>query len=267
MTENNEYKALLQYLNKLYNEGLITQDIYTIKSAEITALAREGLLGAMITTNPRTGYGVEGYIGAPALEGPFGDRLYSYVTSPLVEIGAFVITDKNQHPEATVRWVDYFYGDEGAKLFFMGVEGITYEELPDGSVDYTDLIYNNPDGLSFTEAVSTYIPYRNSAYPALVKEAFFKGSEGQPDSIAAAEKVAPYFPETIWSPFSFTMEEMDVVSSIGTDIDNYVIEMRAAFLTGKVSFDEWDKYINTIERMGLGRYIEVYENAYERYMR
>ena len=140
-------------------------------------------LGAMITTNPRTGYGTEGYVGAPALEGPFGDKLYTYVNSPLVTIGAFVITDKNPYPEATVRWVDHFYSDEGAKLFFMGIEGITYVELEDGSVDYTDLIYNNPKGLSFADAVSSYVPYRNAAYPAIVKQAFFKGSEGQPDSM------------------------------------------------------------------------------------
>ena len=224
-------------------------------------------MGAMITTNPRTGYGTEGYVGAPALEGPFGDTLYTYVNSPLVTIGAFVITDKNPYPEATVRWVDHFYSDEGAKLFFMGIEGITYVELEDGSVDYTDLIYNNPKGLSFADAVSSYVPYRNAAYPAIVKQAFFKGSEGQPDSIAAAEQVAPYFPEVIWPQFSFTVEEMDVMASVGADVDSYVTEMRAAFLTGNVSLDEWDRYVSTLERMGLKRYMEVYQAAYERYLK
>ena len=97
----------------------------------------------------------------------YGDKLYTYVNSPLVSVGAFVITDKNPHPEATVRWIDHFYSDEGARLFFMGVEGITYTTLEDGSVDYTDLIYNNPNGMSFTEAVSTYVPYRNGDYPRL----------------------------------------------------------------------------------------------------
>lgn len=261
-----EYKAFLQYLNKLYNEGLITQDMYTLSSAEITARARDGLLGAMITTNPRTGYGVEGYIGAPALEGPFGDKLYTYVNSPLVSVGAFVITDKNPHPEATVRWIDYFYSDEGAKLFFMGVEGITYTTLEDGSVDYTDLIYNNPNGMSFTEAVSSYVPYRNGGYPAIVKEAYFKGSEGQPDSIAATLPLVPYFPEEIWPPFSFTEAEMDVMSSIGADIDSYVQEMRAAFLTGNASFDDWDRYVSTLERMGVKQYMKAYQAAYERYL-
>ena len=178
-----------------------------------------------------------------------------------------MITDKNKHPEATVRWIDHFYGDEGVKLFFMGVEGITFETLPDGSVEYTDLINNNPEGLSFTQAVTKYIPYRNGAYPSIVKAAYFKGSEGHPLSLAAAEKLEPYFPETIWSPFSYTLDEMEIMSSIGSDIDTYVKEMRAKFIIGQASFDDWDRYVRTIERMGLDLYMETYQAAYERYMR
>lgn len=261
-----EYRALLEYLHKLYSEQLITQDIYTVASAEIAARAQDGVYGLMITTNPFTGYNQDQYIGVKALEGPFGDRIYSNAKPSLVDIGAFVITNKNKHPEATMRWVDHFYGDEGAKLFFMGIEGITFEVLPDGSVEFTDLINNNPDGMPFTQAVSTYIPYRNGAYPSIVKEAFFKGSEGHPTSIAAADKIAPDFPEVIWSPFSFSLDEMDIMSSIGTDIDTYVKEMRAKFMLGQVPLTEWDNYVRTIERMGLNYYMSTYKAAYDRYM-
>lgn len=261
-----EYKALLEYVHKLYSEELITQDIYTVSSAEIAARAGDGVYGLMLTTNPVTAYDQPQYIGLQTLEGPFGDKIYSNAKASLVDIGAFVITDKNKHPEATMRWIDHFYGDEGAKLFFMGIEGITYEVMADGSVEFTDLINKNPDGMSFTQAVSTYIPYRNGAYPSIVKEAFFKGSEGHPTSIAAAAKFAADFPEVIWSPFSYTLNELDIMSSIGTDIDTYVKEMRAKFMLGQVSLSEWDNYVRTIERMGLNRYMSTYKAAYNRYM-
>lgn len=261
-----EYRALLEYVHKLYSEGLITQDIYTVSSAEVAARAQDGVYGVMLTTNPITAYDQHQYIGLQTLEGPFGHRIYSNVKPSLVDIGAFVITDKNKHPEATMRWVDHFYGDEGAKLFFMGIEGITFETMPDGSVEFTDLINNNPDGMSFTQAVSTYIPYRNGAYPSIVKEAFFKGSEGHPASIEAASKISPCYPEVIWSPFSYTLDEMDIRASIGTDIDTYVKEMRAKFMIGQVPLSDWDKYVRTIERMGLDLFMSTYEAAYERYM-
>ena len=93
-----------------------------------------------------------------------------------------------------------------------------------------------------------------------------KGSEGHPASIEAASKISPCYPEVIWSPFSYTLDEMDIRASIGTDIDTYVKEMRAKFMIGQVPLSDWDKYVRTIERMGLDLFMSTYEAAYERYM-
>ena len=259
------YKELLQYVNKLYTEGLINQDLYTVKSEETFARATEGLFGAAIVTNPRTSYNQENFIGAPVMQGPYGDRIYSDVKSSLANPATFVITDKNPNPEATVRWIDYFYGDEGMKLFFMGVEGVTYDEKPDGTLVYTDLIENDPNGLTRNNAISKYMTWRNGAYPSVVNDKYFNGSEAQPDSIEAAKKLAPYFPDEVWAPFSFTLEETEFMSTTGADIQNYVEEMEAQFITGQTSFDKWDEYVSTLEKMGLKKYMEIYKDAYDRY--
>ena len=74
------------------------------------------------------------YIGLGALKGPHGDQLYSHVKVPMVHVGAFAITDKNPNPEATIRWMDYFYGDEGAQFYFMGKEGETFTKNADGQL-------------------------------------------------------------------------------------------------------------------------------------
>jgi len=50
------YKELLQYIHKLYAEGLINEDLYTVTSEQTYARATEGLFGAVIVTNPRTSY-------------------------------------------------------------------------------------------------------------------------------------------------------------------------------------------------------------------
>lgn len=60
-----------------------------------------------------------------------GDKLFTSVISPVNSLGHFSITNVNENPEATIRWIDYFWSDEGAKMFFMGLEGETYEETPD----------------------------------------------------------------------------------------------------------------------------------------
>lgn len=255
------YKEMLEYINKLYKEDLINHDLYTVKSEQAFAKGSQGLFGSVVTTYPGTAYNQKNVVGAPAMEGPHGDRLYSNFISPLKDVGAFAITNKDPDPEATVRWIDYFYSDEGAKLFFMGVEGKTYKENPNGTYEYTDLITHNPDGLNYTEAVSKYLTWRSGGYPSIVKEKYFQGLGPS----EAADKVKPYLPKEVWPPFNFTQEESDIMSSVGSDIQNYVTEMQAKFITGKASFEQWDKYVSTIKKMGLDKYMEAYTDAYTRY--
>ncbi|KAF4324758.1 hypothetical protein G195_001107 [Phytophthora kernoviae 00238/432] len=120
------YKELLQFVNKLYKDVLLEQDIVSVKSTEVDA---------------------------KVLKGPHGDQTYNAYGSPLGNIGMFVLTDKAQNPEAMIRWMDYFYSDEGIKTFFMGWKDETYKEDTDGNVDYVDNIKNNPDGLNLDQAL------------------------------------------------------------------------------------------------------------------
>lgn len=62
-----------------------------------------------------------------------------------------------------------------------------------------------------------------------------------------------------------TKEENDKVSTSATDLQTYTTEMEAKFITGVTSFDEWDKYVETIESMGVEEYVAAYQAAYDRW--
>ena len=62
-----------------------------------------------------------------------------------------------------------------------------------------------------------------------------------------------------------TKEENDKVSANATDLSTYAKEMEAKFITGVTSFDEWDKYVKTIESMGVEDYVATYQAAYDRW--
>ncbi|ALS26505.1 ABC transporter substrate-binding protein [Paenibacillus sp. 32O-W] len=260
-----KYKEMLQYIRKLYEEGLIASDIFTVQANQFYATGAEGVYGATITTSPYTLMNQTDYIGATALKGPYGDQIWSAVGSPLASPGAFVITDRNPEPEATVRWIDHLYGEEGSKMFFMGFEGKSYVVNDKGEYEYTEEITNNPNGLTFEQALIKYVVWPGGGYPNIVQQRFFKGAESQPESVAAAERFKPFFPEEIWPTFSFTEEENDDMATLGADINSFVTEMQAKFVSGSASFDEWDQYLKTLDQMGLKRYLEIYQNAYERF--
>ncbi|GGP16801.1 extracellular solute-binding protein [Oceanobacillus neutriphilus] len=262
-----EYKQLLEYMNKLYTEGLIEQNIYSIEVDHFLANGAEGKYAAMNFFNPKDYFGEEvggRYVPGNALEGPNGDKLFTSVISPVNSLGHFSITNVNENPEATIRWIDYFWSDEGAKMFFMGLEGETYEETPDGP-ELTEEITNNPDGLTVQEALAQYIINPGGGHPVIENPEYSTAPEFQPEDLENAENMAPYLIEEPWPFFFYEEEEQATLESLGADIQKYVAEMEAQFVTGETSFEAWDNYVKTLEEMGLDGYMEIQEKALERY--
>lgn len=262
---SDEYRDMLEFVHRLYDEELIEQNIFSIEWNQYLANAGEGKYASTMFYDPKTTIGGKGedFVSMSALKGPNGDQLYTNVSPPLFDIGQFIITDQNPNPAATMRWVDYFYSDEGSKLIYMGVEGESYVEK-DGKLQYVDDIENanNRD-----QAMAEYVPWLGIGPPGIVTEDVFDGSETTNESLEAAEKIEPFVPEDIWSDFTYTKDENKFMNSTGSDIDKYVKEMRDKFISGDETLDDdaWDKYISTIQSMGLEEYMDVQEDAFERY--
>jgi putative aldouronate transport system substrate-binding protein len=259
-----KFKEILEYMNKLYKEGIITKDLFTLKNEEFVVTAGSGNVGTFYGIG-QAAFNGKGYVAGEVLKGPHGDRIYSNVTSPLVLGGSFILTNKNKHPEASIRWADYFYGDEGVRMYFMGFEGQTYKKTADEKYEYTDEITKNPKGLNLNQAIGQYLVWPGTGYPSIVKQATFKGTEGTPEAIQAAEKLKPYLIKELWPEFSYTVAENDEMIAFSTDITTFVTEMQAKFVSGEAPFSDWDKYVDTLKKMGLDKYMKIYEAGYERY--
>ena len=79
------------------------------------------------------------------------------------------------------------------------------------------------------------------------------------------DEYRPYLPEEVWELFSPTPEEAEEMDYLWTDIQNYLNENIAKFITGDRSLDEWDKYVADIQNMDIARYMEIYTAMYNRY--
>ncbi|MEZ2718769.1 ABC transporter substrate-binding protein [Niallia circulans] len=263
---DDRFKEVLEFIHKLNKEGLIDGEIYTMDDNKLNAKGSQGILGTAIVPNPETVFtNQKDYIGLGGLKGPHGDTLYSHVKSPLVHVGAFAITDKNKNPQATIRWIDYFFGEEGATLQFMGVEGETYEKNGEGKPQFTEKITNNPDGLTFDQALTPYVTWMGGSYPGYVQEKYFGGSEALPGSIAVGDKVQPDAPKEIWNGFNYTDDELKFKLATGTDLETFINETEAAFIAGDKDFSEWDQYVEQVKQMGQEQYLEVEKAAHDRY--
>lgn len=261
-----EYKAELEYLNKLYTEKLLDQEYFTNDIAAITAKSAQNILGVVFCHNNNyMGDYADDYTNfAAPLEGPNGDKMFSARTNPVAGQNSFV-TKNNPYPTETFRWIDWFYSDEGIAHYFMGIEGETFEDDSNGEPKFTDLVTNNPDGKSQEEVLAEYTVWGGGANPSVADDLHF-GNHLIPEiTVNAAQAMMDYTPEEIWGTFNYSVEDSARLSELKTDIDAYIDEMAAKFITGETSFDQWDDYCARIESMGLGEYREIVQRALDNY--
>src|SRR5699024_3012799 len=144
----------------------------------------------------------------------------------------------------------------------MGIEGETYEETDDGEVKYKDYITESDESL--TDELNKFTIW-GGGFPFLFKEEYFFGAETTEQELDAAEKLEPDAIDNPLPQLPYTNDEMKTLDSLGSDIEKYVNEMQDKFIEGQISLDEWDDYVETIEKMGLEEYMEIQQDAYERY--
>ncbi|MBO0993328.1 extracellular solute-binding protein [Bacillus sp. SD088] len=262
-----QYKEFLEYLHKLYSEELIEQNVYSIDHMQYLANQKEGKYGSIIWYSPMQimGENLGGqYISLPQLEGPHGDKIWTTFSDAVLNPGAFLITSENEYPEATVRWIDHFYGDEGLLLFFMGIEGETYEKDENGEAVYMDHILNSKEGLSNEEEWAKYLTFPGGGFPSMTTLKYFQGAESKPDEMASSDLLAPDLVKEPWLSIRHTNEETSKLNGFGADIEKYVVEMRDKFIVGTEPLSKYDEYVKTLERMGLEDYMKLKIEAIER---
>src|SRR5699024_2037565 len=205
------YREFLEWMHRLHSKGLIQRDLVQHDDTNFRSLGKQGLLGAVAAQTPEAYYGDEGanYVALPPLKKDENDPVpdWNAVGTPLTSIGNFVITDKAEHPIEIARWMDYFYSDAGARLFFMGIEGEAYQKTADGEYEFLPVITDNQDGLTESEARRPYVTYAGGSYPGWLDEKYFKGAEASEQARSGTEKIAQYRIEDVWPKFTYNSEE------------------------------------------------------------
>lgn len=261
------YKEMMAYLHKLYSEKLIDQRIFDMDFDKFIADGTDGKYGSMLWYDPIEEFGKKAgkkFDYMSALKGPYGDQKFVKLAPTVVNPGAVVITKADENPAATVRWYDHFYSDEGAEYMYMGIEGDTYKKNDDGEDEYTKKITDNEDGLNKDQAIAKYIGWVGR--PAgILKEEYYDGTESTDHSIEAADALKPYAEDKIWPGFTYTEKENKYLDAEGADLEKYVEETRDKFIKGDEPLSNWDKYVDQVKELGLDKYIEIQQKAYERY--
>lgn len=249
-------KEMLMFLNKLYKEKLLDNDVFSQTEAQYLAKQGSGNTGFFFDqTNNNFLPIADQYVGIAPPAGPEGDQLQAQGAPIARDLGAFAITPEDKYPEATMRWIDYFYGDEGSTLLRFGREGENYV-MKDGKPTYTD-------EYSTAEKQPKITPYAGGGAPHLIDD--YVSSYINPPQVQAAQaQLDPYMPKVKYGAPMFDEDTAQEVNTIRTDLDKYYNEQTTKFIVGALSFDKWDEFQSTLKKLKLDELQQIYQDAFDK---
>lgn len=266
------YKDLLVELNKWYKEGLLDNNFMGIDSKIVDSSMTNGQAGATIGA---LGGGIGKWTAAATEEGyelagaPFpvvnrGEKsMFSARQNVVPGFGAAISTHCKD-VEAAMKFLDYAYSDEGHMLMNFGIEGESYK-MENGYPKYTELVTKNPDGESMANVLSRYV--RASGIGAFVQDKrYIEQYSSLPEQQAAIKTWSDTDTEKHLMPpitpsSDLSAEFSKIINECTTFIDEYTLK----FITGSISFDEWDNYIAQLKAFNIDRAIEIYQQTYDEY--
>ncbi len=259
-------KDLLKMFKQYWDEDLISHNIYDadyyIMFDNFHHEDRHGAHAAWVTVS---GQGMIDKFVAPDAPpiGPAGQS-WSYISGKVGPKSGLIITKECDDPAAIVAWANYNYTQQGAYDYFLGIEGETYTIDEDGNTHLTDLIENNPDGLTVDQAILRYSLYPLGTNPSLATDQTFKGGETYWTSLEGTERFSPYKPETVWEAFPLSVEQAQEISGIRGDLQAVIAEYEGKFITGVLDIDEgWEEYQEKLDAAGRQEYVQAYQQAYD----
>lgn len=263
--DSENYKKYLEFLNGLYQEGLLEVEYNSLDRDQVIERMSNDLTGvgfdfswamSMMYSNVLPYYdGTKdtAFIGAAPLSGEYKGY---YVGR--VELGnMFGVTSSSENISLACKFLDYAMSEPCQEMYQWGIEGESYTVDASGNKAYTEQASDNDWLQQLGINPSFVFPAQQSVVStdALVADWHAECNAWQEQFV-----VDPW-------PFIYsTVDESEVINTYMVDIQTYVDENAAAFITGTKKMDEFDSYISGLQALNLSEVINVKQNQYGRYL-
>ena len=277
------YKTFMIWLQKLYGEGLINEEVITQDYSKFQSLARgEGSTAKVGVTlgwesGDRFGTGVaDQYLPLPALK-PHADsdenEVYwgYYSDNNSVNAATVALSANCKNKAEAVKFIDAFYAEDmGIQVLFGGMNDVdkclqdngdgTYTVLPpaDSSID--------AGTWKWTNSFADYSPYY---IPDDMKDKLTMGEDMQrvleeriplEATLDMMEKKCETYPAKF---ITYTTDENSDLAMTQANINNIVDQTYSAWLTdsSRNIEEEWDAYVQSVYDIGLTQNLEIRQTA------
>ena len=268
VTEAEGFQRFAEYWQKIYREGLADIETYTQSEHILAAKAKEGIIGAFTAwfdENILGNQGVEDYVLLKPLQ-ESGGKQPQWLREGRQFSRVFLLPKSNPYPASTMRLMDLGYDPDWAWQITYGPWDIVLEKRSDGSV----VSLPAPADISEDEWRFRNTPGNN--WPTLLlSEQLDKwiGPNNHQRKAKRHKMLEPYLPapEEYLPQLSFRMDEQAELGILSTDISDFFTQQYVNWITQGTNVREaWPGFVAQLKRIGLDRYVEIYQTAYDRSM-
>ena len=279
---NDNYYDYLRMLADWYQDGTLYSDFFNVQMGSTDKWFASGQCPVNTGTAANIAT-VESYadpsysyelmpINAPKVSAD--DQLHFSWTdnfSRIKQQDSWAISTACQDPEGIMMMVNYLFSEAGQLMYNYGDEGHSFEYDENGKPQYTELITNNPDGISYKDACYIYASAVASGHLPSIMDVragyYYFGDEKWNvfDTFRTCDADGTY---NLPTGVALNEEENQEYATLSSDITTYASTEIMKFILGQEELtpDTFDTFRDTIISMGGNRMEELYQQAYERYL-
>lgn len=270
------FKTGVTNMIKWYQEGLIDPEIFTRGAS-----SRDTLLGGDVggcthdwvstanynSTLQETIPGFQMVAIAPPADqnGVVKERVSRY---PGVGWG---ISSQCKDPVTVIKFMDYFFTEEGSDLMNWGIEGDTFTRDADGSKHFTDKVLQSeltPIGYLRSIGAQYRIGMcqdRDYEYATMKEDGIEANKLYNGHDEWFDDSLPPYLDGKM--ALKYTSDDETEYKNIMASIKPYVDEKFQSWILGVNDFDsEYDSFIKELKARGIDRALEINQKAYETFL-
>lgn len=287
------YREGLRYINKLWEQGLVYEESFTMSQDQVTTLymSEEPVIGALGFFAPfiyDTTYSTPTYsqlrIQTPLTnyDGEAGISPYGANSEYSMRLTSAMITSACENIEAAAKFLDYHYTLENTMNLLWGPDDGTREQYvemaQEGDLNCVGepALYRNQDYASRWEDNHALTDWQIRFN---LRELYFGsyyddsqdlyGNTGVNAVLQSATDILHEYASDEYSTIPATLriseEASQTINDIRTQLDSYTAQWETEFIMGDKSLDDdWEEYVNGMYEFGLQNVIDEYSAAINR---
>ena len=265
----------LTYLNMLYSEGLLDEEINTMTAdrlSEKVAADRVGVFvynsafavnyGKLTTAGQADPMGEYYTLGGP-LASEYNGNENKWMLKEKISTCPTAISSECKNIELAAKWIDVLFADPDVLITrTCGFEGEDFEYDENGNIKLIYAADGTPWNITDKGCGQISLCYNQTKEQTQNSKLAYTWYIDEYNKIRDA---SVFYGASVPKVNTFTDEEQELIDDSKTDVMAYFEEMRDKFVKGDADIaTEWDSYVANMQSLGLDKYIAAYQSVYDR---